>query len=234
MKQKTMTISDVTLKYLCQKYRHDIATGTNKFLPGIKVRYVAENKKFGYAYFGNFFFFGDDFYVWEQDDKYAEDHNQDIVEEVLGDECKGRGYARRVIFAGVLTDFVDDNGEGIYTGDVIKLTKENEFIEYYAVGAWSIEDGNGEYCFILDNHNWSLEECLHQNYHMTRVGTVFFQLDVSDFVGVNQRVMGFNGWRDTREEKKQKILMAKFTPNFDQEPWKYQGLEILGAEFDWR
>ena len=131
-----MTISDVTLKYLCQKFRHDIGTGTNKFLPGIKVRYVAANKKFGYAYFGNFFFFGDDFYVWEKDEKYAEDHNQDIVEDVFEDECKGRGYARRVLFAGVLTGFTDDNGEGIYTGDVLKLVKQGEQDKYFAVGAW--------------------------------------------------------------------------------------------------
>ena len=40
----SMTISDLTLKYLCQKYRNDIGTGTNKFLLGIKVRYVAANK----------------------------------------------------------------------------------------------------------------------------------------------------------------------------------------------
>lgn len=199
----SMAISDLTLKHLCQKYSHDIGSGTNRFLPGIKVRYVATNKKFGYTYFGNFFFFGDDFYVWEQDEKYAEDHNPDVVEAVFANPCLGRGYARRVIFAGVLTDFSDDNGEGICTGDVIKLTKEDES-EYYAVGAWSREDGKGEYCFILDNHNWSLEECQHQHYQMTRVGTVFFQLDVSDFVGVNQRVMGFNGWRDTEEEKSRK------------------------------
>lgn len=230
----SLTISDVTLKYLCQKYRHDIGTGTNKFLPGIKARYVAANKKFGYAYFGKFFYFGDDFYVWEQDEEYTVDHNQDIVEDVFGDECNGRGYARRVIFAGVLTDFVDDNGEGIYTGDVIKLFKEDEPDRYFAVGAWSQEDGKGEYCFILDNHYWSLEECLRQNYHITRVGTVFFQLDASDFVGVNQRVMGFNGWRDTEADRLQKVLMAKYTPNFDQELWKYQGLETLGAEYNWR
>ena len=69
---------------------------------------------------------------------------------------------------------------------------------------------------------------------MTRIGTVFYQLDVADFIGVNQRVMNFNGWRDTEENRRMKALMSKFTPNYDQEPWKYQGLEILGVEYDWR
>ena len=229
-----MVISDITLKYLCQKYRHDIGTGTNKFLPGIKVRYVAAKKKFGYSYFGNFFFFGDDFYVWEKDDKYAEDHNQDVVEAVFGDECEGRGYARRVIFAGVMTPFKDCNGENIYTGDVIQIEKENEMTKCLAIGAWSHEDGKGEYCFILDNQNWELESCIRQHYRLTRVGTVFFLLDASDYIGVNQRVMNFNGWRDTEEERQEKVLMAKYTPNFDQEFWKYGGLEIMGVEYDWR
>lgn len=110
-----MTVSDITLKHLCQKYRHEIGTGTDKLLPGIKVRYVAENKKFGYAYFGNFFFCDDDFYVWEKDEKYAEDHNQDVVQEVFDNPCTGRGYARRAIFAGVMTPFKDSNGENIHT-----------------------------------------------------------------------------------------------------------------------
>lgn len=229
-----MIISDVTLKHLCQKYCHDIGTGTNKFLPGIKVRYVSENKKFGYAYFGNFFFFGDDFYVWEKDERFSEDHNQDVVMAVFDDECKGRGYARRVLFAGVMTPFKDSNGENIYTGDVIQIEKEHEMTKYLAIGAWSREDGKGEYCFILDNHNWSLEECQRQHYQMARVGTVFYQLDASDYIGVNQRVMSFNGWRDTEEDRKRKVLMAKYTPNFDQEFWRYRGLEILGVEFDWK
>ena len=229
-----LVVSDRVLKRLCEQYLYEIGAGINSYLPNIKVRYVAENKKFAYAYFGDFFFFGDDFYVWEHDDKYLDDHNQDVVEEVFNDECEGRGYARRVVFAGVLTEFKDCNGENIYTGDVIKIEKDQFRTEHLAVGALSSEEGIGIYCFILDNHSWSLADCNSQHYRMIRIGTVFYQLDVADFIGVNQRVMNFNGWRDTEEDRRMKALMSKFTPNYDQEPWKYQGLEILGVEYDWR
>lgn len=229
-----LVINDMVLKNLCEQHLYEIGAGINKFLPNIKVRYVAENKKFAYAKFGDFFFFGDEFYVWELDDKYLDNHNQDVVEAVFNDECKERGYARKVIFAGVQTEFKDCNGENIYTGDVIKV-EENQYLTHHlAVGALSSIEGIGSYCFILDNHSWRLGDCNRQKYKMTRVGTVFYQLDANDFIGVNQRTMQFNGWRDTEEEKRLKILMAKFTPNFDQELWKYQGLEILGAEYDWR
>lgn len=229
-----LVVSDIVLKRLCKQHLYEIGAGVNSYLPNIKVRYVAENKKFAYAYFGDFFFFGDDFYVWEQDDKYLDDHNQDVVEEVFNDECEGRGYARRVIFAGVQTEFKDSNGERIYTGDVIQVEESQNITKDLAVGALSSEEGLGTYCFILDNHSWSLADCNSQHYRMTRIGTVFYQLDVADFIGVNQRVMNFNGWRDTEEDRRMKVLMSKFTPNYDQEPWKYQGLEILGVEYDWR
>ena len=229
-----LVISDETLKSLCKRHLYEIGAGIDNFLPDIKVRYVEENKKFGYVYFGNFFFFGDDFYIWEKDDKFADDHNQDIVLEVFCDECEGRGYARRVIFAGVQTEFKDCKGGRIYTGDVIKVEENQYSTKYLAVGAWSHDDRNRHYCFILDNHFWALADCNRQHYRMTRVGTVFYQLNASDFMGVNQRTIGFNGWRDTEEDRQKKVLMAKYTPNFDQEFWKYEGLEILGAEFDWK
>lgn len=227
-------VSDNVLKRLCDQHLYEIGAGIKSFLPSIKVRYVAENKKFAYAHFGDFFFYGDDFYVWDLDDKYLEDHNQYVVEEVFNDECEGRGYARRVIFAGVQTEFKDSNGETIYTGDVIKVERDQCRTEHLAVGVLSHDDGIGTYCFILDNHSWSLADCNRQQHKMTRVGTVFYQLCAGDFIGVNQRTMNFNGWRDTEEDRKQKVLMAKFTPNYDQELWKYQGLEILGVEYDWR
>lgn len=34
--------------------------------------------------------------------------------------------------------------------------------------------------------------------------------------------------------EKDRILMARYTPNFDKEIWKYHAGEILGFEFNWR
>ena len=222
------------LKRLCKEYNYEIGAGIDDGLPKIKVRYVIDTNKFGYAYFGDFFFFDDDFYVWETDDVWKEDHNQDVVEGVFEDKCEGRGYAHRAILAGVETEFVDSNGERIFTGDVIKMEESAEYVQYYAVGAWVREDGSGSYCFILDNHYMPLGDCVHRNYKLTRMGTVFYQLGASDYIEVNMRTMQFNGWRDTDEDRQRKLLMAKYTPNFDKEEWKYSALEILGAEYDWR
>lgn len=221
-------ITDEILKTLCSKYLYEIGAGIDNHLPEVHVRYVLDNNEFGYTTLENCFFFDDgDMYVWEADDKWQDEHNQEIVEEVFGDECHGRGFAHRVIFAGVSTGFRDSNGEYIYTGDVIRIGQDDTSTEL-ALGAF--DEG---YCFILDNHCLFLNEC--RNKILTRIGTVFFQLDWSEYpvLTVKERTMQFNGWRDTTEEHKQKVLMAKFTPNFDQEEWKYIALDTLGVEYHW-
>lgn len=227
-------VCDTSLKELCQKHLYEIGADNNRFLPDIIIRYVAENKKFGYAHFGEFFFFADEFYIWEKDDKYAEDHNQDVVWAVFGDECEGRGYARRVIFAGVKTDLKDTNGESIYSGDVLKLETSKDNTSYYAVGALADHQGGGCYCFLREKYMFSLYECEEKNYKMTRVGTVFYQLNPCVTLDVNQRVVDFNECGNTEEDIQAKLTMAKYTPNYEQEFWKYSALELLGAEYDWR
>ena len=229
-----MIVSDKVLKSLCHEYLYEIGVGIDDYLPNIKVRYVIDSNEFGYARFGDFFFCDDDFYVWDTNSKWKEDHNQTVVEDVFQDKCEGRGYAHRVIFAGVETDFLDINGDHIFTGDVIKLEDSKEYIQYFAVGAWTYPDNTGYYCFILDNHCLSLTDCVRKNLNMTRIGTVFYQLNAGDDVSVNNRTMQFNGWRDTEEDRLRKVLMAKFTPNFDQEEWKYVALETIGAEYNWK
>ena len=70
---------------------------------------------------------------------------------------------------------------------------------------------------------------------LKRIGTVFYQLEniETPFISLNERTMRFQGWSDTTEERELKILMSKFTPNFDQEEWKYKALETLETKFKW-
>lgn len=217
-------------------HRYEFATGINAFLPDLKVRYIKGRGEFGYAKFGDFFFYKDRMYVWETDDKYAGEHEQGVVEDTFHDECKERGYACRRIYAGVQTNFKDSNGDYIYTGDVLDV---NDYLDVdfppMAVGTM-VNDSEESYSFILDNHHLSLDDCIRQHATLTRRGTVFYQVDEHEVVrDANERVIEFNVSWESKEDYDVRLLMTRYTPNFDQERWKYQGLEILGCEeFNWR
>lgn len=221
-------ITEDTLHELTKKYAYPISIGLYKYIPNVSIRYVKDRDEFGYTTLSHCFFFDDGgMYVWEKDERWKDDHNQDMVELIFGDECEGRGYAHRVFFAGVATGIKDCNGEMIYTGDVIHIGDEDSGYDF-ALGAME-----NDYAFILDNHALRLSDCI--NDKLKRVGTVFYQLDRSEtpVPSLNQRTMWFQGWRDTAEEKELKKLMATFTPNFDQEVWKYKALKVLEIEFNW-
>lgn len=226
-------INEDDLKRLCNKYKYVIGAGiisTPK--PNIRIRYVIDRDRFGYANFGDFFFFGDYLYVWTRDKEFAEDHNQDVVEDYFGDECNGRGYCHRAIFAGVETPYCDSNGDRIYTGDVLDL--HGEYTERpLALGTLGENSGNSkaQYAFVLDNHCITPEMCK----SMTRVGSVFYQLDWNEeSQTIAELCYRFQPWCPDGIKEEDRIVMAKYTPNFDQEIWKYHAYEILGIEFNWR
>lgn len=222
------------LMRLCDEYKYVIGARIIAApKPKIRIRYVIDRDRFGYADFGDFFFIETgDLYVWTYNKEFADDHNQDMVEDYFGDECKGRGYCHRVIFAGVETGYSDSNGDKIYTGDVLELYGESSY-GTFALGTLgeNMEDRNAIYAFVLDNHCITPEMCK----TMTRVGTVFYQLDWNEepwkIVELCDR---FQPWRPSDETEEDRLMMAKYTPNFDQEIWKYYANDVLGIEFNWR
>lgn len=227
-------ITEKDLMYLCDKYKYVIgARILSAPKPGIRIRYVIDRDRFGYADFGDFFFYKTgELYVWTRNKEFADDHNQGVVEDYFSDECTGRGYCHRVIFAGVKTPYKDSNGESIYTGDVLDLN--GQYVDKpLALGTlgWNSEDRQAKYAFVLDNHFITPSMCK----SMTRVGTVFYQLDRC---GVPQKIAElcgrFQPWHTDDVQDKTRVLMAKYTPNFDKEVWKYHANEILGIEFNWR
>ena len=92
----------------------------------------------------------------------------------------------------------------------------------------------GFYGFPLDNHSLLLDMCTEGAYFLKRIGTIFYQLDPCDEPEpIWHKALGFNWNYWTKEERSNHLVMARYTPNFDKEEWKYLGLEILGAEFEW-
>ncbi len=91
---------------------------------------------------------------------------------------------------------------------------------------------NAFYACALDNCGITPEMCR----KMTRVGTVFYQLDWNEEpVTIRKRCYRFQPWWYVDELKEEdRLVMARFTPNFDKELWKYHALDMLGAEFHWK
>ena len=197
-------------------------------MPFVRIRYVLDDNKFGYAYFGQFFFYGDQLYVWDRDEIWKDTHNQGVVVDTFHDECDGRGYAHPVIFAGVCTNLKDIHGDFIYTGDVVRTDKLHDSL----LGVQAINYPE-EYGIILDNHSLPLKECQ----QIERMGTVFYNLGKDTFQpdiireGCNE-LLNLLGPRLPFEEVHRHI---RFTPNFYTDEWQYIAMEKLRDEdFDWR
>ena len=135
------------LKKLCQKYLYDIATPDDPevlafqeaWLSDICVRYIVKDDMFGYAKYGDFFFYNDCMYVITDDDSMKEHHNEEgasLFETEYGERLiRSEKYICRVIFAGIRTPYKDELGDWVYTGDLVhaKFLPYN-MIEHFARG----------------------------------------------------------------------------------------------------
>ena len=229
-------INEKQLVQLCEKYRDEIGRATIKGTAYPRIRYVIGRDQFGYANFGDYFFAVDDgLYVWHNEKEYEEDHNPDVVEDFFGHPCEGRGYTCRHIFAGIDTGYDDSEGKRMFTGDIVVARERGGYeLGALCLAAWPGRCDDGFYGFPLDNHSLRLDMCTGGDYFLKSIGTIFYQLDPCDEPEpIWHKALGFNRNYWTKEERSNDLVMARYTPNFDKEEWKYLGLEILGAEFEW-
>lgn len=206
-------------------------------LDDICVRYVFDENKFGYAWAGDFFFIDDCMYVISDDEMFKECNNPDmreIASEIFGKEyTREEKYVARVIFAGVRTPFKDDLGDWIYTGDVISANDGDIISGVCAFPPFMEEDIRIDepalYGLMLDNCMQRLIDCR----NMKRLGTIFFCLDRESTTEISlEQDIGGRAQHGVFDE--QYLYCCKYTPSFYQEYWKYEGLEMLGVEYNWR
>ena len=226
-------ISMEVLQRLCKKYAYTIGAGFHWTEPDIMIRYVIGENKFGFKTMGDFFFHDDTLYIWDYDDVWAPEHNAVAVEETFHDECKDRGYAHRVLFAGVKTPYRDSNGESIFTGDICHIKFHRSEYDFPLRTLGSEENPKDfHYAFVLDNCCIHPEECE----SITRVGTVFYSLQPEDDGNlVNSKSFEFTDIYGTNPDPiEQRLEMARLTPSFKEQDWKYGVLNILEIEYNWR
>lgn len=200
-------------------------------------------------------------YVISDDETLSETNNPDmsvIIKELFDLEWQRKEkYVARVIFAGIRTPYIDDRGDYIYTGDVVRaiwampenLMKIGQGYKSHAEAfpeAHIDQEGviagiaampwlddcrqKGEppvYALMLDNHCIRLSWCI----KIERLGTVFYQIDSAETELVPERLVGSHTMFGFSTEE---LFMARYTPSFNQEIWKYSGLEALGIEYEWR
>jgi hypothetical protein len=229
-----------SIKEFCNSHHFEIANGglrTKKH--SIKVRYIDFYGKFGYTGLGRFFFVEDSMYIITNDKQYESDHNSAILDfdedlELLNYTGE---YIVRVLFAGIFTGFYDDNGDRIFTGDVVKARvllnptlpsdgcrnrarnhNNDDKGSYYEAGVSEIQ---GNYSMMFDNNSvplsWATE--------LEIIGTLFYDLrrDESE-IDIGDLCSNFAQSRTDRNELKKLI---KKSPYFPPVTWQDKALELL-------
>ena len=221
------------LQELCEKCLYRIGACYHTLIPSIEIRYVIDTDKFGYACFGDFFFYQGNLYVFESDEKYKDEHDAGVVWATFHDECEGHCYAHEDIFAGVRTPYKDVKGDYIYTGDAV-MTDKLGLNKKYIYGVQAL-DFWSDYGIMLDNHCLGLKDCN----KIVRVGTVFFNLpkdaEIDMLHFIEKRSNELHSWYGEGPTGEVNLRHVRFTPNFFESEIEYIVMDnIRDDDFNWR
>lgn len=229
-----------SIKKFCNSHLLDIATGAlSSAHRSVKVRFIDSDNSFGYTGLGRFFFVDDCMYIMSRDQKHKSDHNPiilDFSEEL--EPLKHSGYfIVRVLFAGLYTGFLDDNGERIFTGDVVKarvfLNPEtpskggtDRVINRDPKYRGSICESGVDYMFnrfVIKMDNCSVP--LSWAMKLKIVGSLFFNLKNGETEVDIKNLC--NGYAQARTDRKELRRLIKKSPYYPPVTWQEQAIELL-------
>ncbi len=232
-----------SIKEFCETRFVEIALGELKMKNhNLKVRFIDPFGNFGVTGLGCFFFFENYMYILTNDKKYEPFHTANIYD--LRDDFEilkiSTEYIVRVIFAGVFTGFIDDKGERIFTGDVVKAkilknptipstggTKRARNLDNESIASnyeTCVNDIFGNYSMIFDNISlplsWATE--------LKVVGSLFYELKKQEKEVDIQCLC--NSFAQSRIDRKELNKLIKKSPYFPPVTWQEKAAEIICGE----
>lgn len=230
---KSGVLDEVMLHDLCKRDSYKISFGSVAEWD-VSIRYVLGENSFGYKPYGQFLVANIcpeeyDFYVFDSNEMWEEDHNADICDDFFQGQPYHIGYAHRVLFAGMRTAYKDDFGDDIYTGDIVWADNNPELI--YPVD----REFSGEPA-LMKSYNEAIP--LKEFKSLIRVGTVLYNLDWNEPLSLCERGVRFlnEAYREQFDLPRLKRLLtkAKITPSFMKADEAYELMSLFGEEYGWR
>ena len=216
-----------SIKEFCNSHLFEIVTGSLRMKShSTKVRFIDPEGNFGVTGLGWFFFYEDCMYILTNNKKFEIYHNPDISDfredfDILKitDE-----YIVRVVFAGVFTGLYDDEGNRVFTGDVVKANillnpsiqstggttraKNLDSVNEGSLIEAGVNEMFGIYSIILDNHSVPLSWVL----KIEVIGSLFYNLEQGETEVDLQSLC--NCFAQSRTDKQELMTLIKKSPYY--------------------
>lgn len=198
-----------------------------------KIRYINPMREFDYAKFANYFFYGDELYVFTDNPIYRKyDIKSNFKDTVYYQTDSPNKFIIKVFYAGQDTGIRDIKDERIYTGDVIKfngaisgagMRPDIENVEMIGPISLSLKSLNYyPYNFLKPAFLGDMFDDVLCKGHIELLGNVFHKLTPNQSIDINRLVDSWywNGYNDNAysnillEKARNNKLSSIKTPNF--------------------
>lgn len=222
-----------------------------QYIP-IKIRYIItdDQPRFGYANYGDFFFYDNKLYVIVDNKEEYQYFRHRGMETWLCEQAAICPMAKdgllkdaiqiaqkriansvviEVLFAGMSTPLKDcQTGTKLFTGDVISVLERKEATDGMTAGLSIMGDEHKFCCLPLDNHCFPLDPHNSEQRYLKR-GTAFYDLSMMDHeLSPHHECLRYVPQWVTDETEEMRRMKAKAAPCYHKDDWEWKAAALLG------